>query len=114
MSSVHDLRDRISTHRMKTESRHLPPELREEVVKAFGASKLSQPAFAKILDVSISSISNWSKDSAIPASQFQKVQIIENQTLQGLTVYGPGWIRIEGLDVLNLAMLIRVLGGQSC
>lgn len=114
MSSLHDLRDRISAHRIKTESRHLPPELRDEVVRVFATSKLSRPAFAKIVDVSISSISNWSKVSAIPAPQFQKVQIIENQTPQGLTVYGPGGIRIDGLDVLNLAMLIRVLGGQSC
>lgn len=114
MSSIHDLRDRISAHRIKTESRHLSPELRDEVVKAFATSKMSRPAFAKTLDVSISSISNWSRPSATLPPQFQKVQIIENQSPAGLTVYGPGGIRIEGLDLSNLAMLIRVLGGHSC
>lgn len=103
MSSLLDLRDRISAHRLRTESKHLPPELRDEVVRVFATSKMSRPAFAKILDVSISSISNWSKASADAIPQFQKVQIIENQLPERLTVYGPGGIRIEGLDLANLA-----------
>jgi hypothetical protein len=112
MRSTEELKALIQSHRVKTQSNRLSPELKKIVTEAFLASRVPLTAFSKAIGVAPMSVLKWSKDMPSRAPTFNRVAVIDEAPARGLVLHGPCGVRIEGLDSDALCQILRALGGR--
>lgn len=96
--------------------RHLPRELREEVISAYMDSGTTCAVFAERLGLRPNQIYAWTyeqKHSRKPKKRgFKKLQLIDQmESSGGLTVNFGSRIKVTGLTVADVCQMVREMGG---
>jgi transposase-like protein len=122
-AAMAQLRAEIEQHpkNQSGKRRGVPDELKRRAVVLFGRSGMKAGAFAAAISTSDSAFYRWTqqlgrspKDSAPKSTPrgFKKVSLCAEpavQPLPGITLEGPGGMRITGLSAEELARLWRAL-----
>ncbi len=112
--TIEDLSKRLNAFRTKNPNRRLPSELRTEVTEVFRSTSMAASSFARKIGVSPATLKKWL--ASLPSSSngsFRKINIdVSSSQSSEWIVHGPRGIRIQGLQIADLADLIDHLGAR--